>query len=265
LNIGRNAWIVKPGDALRGHGIKVMRDFASIVQLVSTKDSNWVCQKYIEEPQLCAGYKFDIRVWLLVTEVKPLKAFVYNDSHVRFAGNKYDQELVDLRECLHLTNGNIYEKQEGYHDVNEDLGTTCFSWNRGKYERWLQETYGGRIQSQAGMSSSLWDASIKPQIHKIASWTLGCIAHKLRKKTNAHHLYGLDLMVSMEDHNPRVWLLEVNSSPSLAAGENPVKSALVQKMLQDLVKVVVDLKEDPAASCGGWELLNQVPLGLPPP
>eukprot|EP00439_Symbiodinium_sp_Y106_P046286 s386_g5.t3 len=63
INGCRNAWIVKPSGKSRGRGIKVMRELDEIFRYCASDGFQWVCQKYIERPQLIHGYKFDIRQW----------------------------------------------------------------------------------------------------------------------------------------------------------------------------------------------------------
>ena len=48
----------------------------------------------------------------------------------------------------------------------------------------------------------------------------------------------------MVDEDLRVWLIEVNSSPSMDRG-TPVTSVLVEKVLTDLPKVIIDIPNAP--------------------
>jgi len=48
-----------------------------------------VCQQYISKPFLIDGFKFDLRVYVLVTSCDPLRVFLYEDGLGRFATIQY--------------------------------------------------------------------------------------------------------------------------------------------------------------------------------
>jgi len=53
-------------------------------------DNTFVVQKYIKQPALWQGHKYDFRIYVLVTSVvEPLSIFIYKDGLVRLASEKY--------------------------------------------------------------------------------------------------------------------------------------------------------------------------------
>lgn len=53
--------------------------------------SSYVIQEYITNPLLYKGYKFDIRVWILLRKTKKdgLQVYLYEKGYARLAGHKY--------------------------------------------------------------------------------------------------------------------------------------------------------------------------------
>ena len=75
---GHNAWILKPGGKSRGRGIEIFTSITELEQTIKeSRDCLWVTQKYIERPLLVIGKKFDIRVWVLLTSVEPLRIWLF--------------------------------------------------------------------------------------------------------------------------------------------------------------------------------------------
>ena len=73
-----------------------------------------IVQRYISNPMLIDGLKFDLRIYVLITCVQPLRVFLYNDGLVRFATEKFEPphegNLNDLYQ--HLTNYAINKNHE---------------------------------------------------------------------------------------------------------------------------------------------------------
>lgn len=50
---------------------------------------HFIVQEYLDKPFLLEGYKFDLRIYILVTTCDPLRIFLYNDGLVRMGTEKY--------------------------------------------------------------------------------------------------------------------------------------------------------------------------------
>ena len=91
-------WIMKPVGRSQGKGIFL---FNSLHQIAGWKRGNdiramrdvpvesYAAQKYILNPYLVGGKKFDMRIYVLVTSYSPLVAWLYRDGFSRFCITKY--------------------------------------------------------------------------------------------------------------------------------------------------------------------------------
>ena len=77
-------WIVKPANMSRGRGIYIIDD----VSEVSVDDLS-IISRYISNPLLINGHKFDLRIYVLVTSVDPLRIYVFKEGLARFASQVY--------------------------------------------------------------------------------------------------------------------------------------------------------------------------------
>lgn len=98
-----NLWIMKPVGLSRGRGIRVVDDISQVIYGEST-----VVQRYEHNPLLLNGYKFDLRLYVLVTSFNPLEAFVYEEGFARFTTAKYTLDPAALsNRFVHLTNSSV--------------------------------------------------------------------------------------------------------------------------------------------------------------
>jgi hypothetical protein len=50
-----------------------------------------ICQQYVSKPFLIDGFKFDLRIYILISSCDPLRIFVYKDGLARFATVQYSE------------------------------------------------------------------------------------------------------------------------------------------------------------------------------
>ena len=81
-------WIIKPPNLARGKGISVVDQFEKV-----PKTTQPICvQRYLLQPFLIDGRKFDLRVYVLVTSIDPLRIYVYEEGLARCISIHDDQD-----------------------------------------------------------------------------------------------------------------------------------------------------------------------------
>ena len=75
----------------------------------------------MHKPYLIDGFKFDLRIYVLVYGCDPLRVFVFREGLARFATEKYESPFKGNMEnmFMHLTNYAINKQSENF-EANED-------------------------------------------------------------------------------------------------------------------------------------------------
>ena len=51
-------------------------------------------QKYIHNPLLIKGMKWDMRIYVAIPQVRPMKIYLYSEGLVRFSSERYDKSQL---------------------------------------------------------------------------------------------------------------------------------------------------------------------------
>jgi len=98
-----NFWIMKPAAKSRGRGISLVNDLSQVIY-----GEPIVVQRYVKNPLLINGYKFDLRIYVVVTSVNPLEVFLYKEGFGRFSTMPFSLNPHDKNnKYIHLTNVSI--------------------------------------------------------------------------------------------------------------------------------------------------------------
>eukprot|EP01022_Parablepharisma_sp_SALTPOND_P014467 TRINITY_DN1966_c0_g1_i1.p1 TRINITY_DN1966_c0_g1~~TRINITY_DN1966_c0_g1_i1.p1 ORF type:complete len:661 (-),score=53.58 TRINITY_DN1966_c0_g1_i1:1643-3529(-) len=197
LNGSKNIWIVKPAGLSRGRGIKMFDNLKGIMEYAQCKDQQYVVQKYIENPMIIVGRKFDIRQWVLVSSWNPVTVWFYEECYIRFGAVEY--QLEDFaNKYMHLTNNSVTKHfQTPHQEIIEG-------------NMWDQEAFCEHLKHKYG--KDLFQEKLLPAMKKIVIWSLESAQDSVINRRNTVELFGYDFMVD-EDANP--WLIEINSSPAM--------------------------------------------------
>ena len=211
-----NIWIVKPVGKSRGKGIFLI-DNISDVPLNDT----FLVQKYLSSPLLLdEGYKFDMRIYCLVTSVNPLEMFLYKDGFARISNELYTMDISNMK--VHLTNAAIQNRTA-------------------KKSKNYEKIYGGSKISLDMLRTKLsrqynidFDYLIWPQVKDIIIKVFACCQNDIPYCPSTFEMFGFDVII---DRNYRCWLLEINSSPSLERS-NVLDDEIKIPLVKDIIKIV---------------------------
>ncbi len=187
----------------RGTGIKVVNKWNQI-----PKNSPLIVQRYIAKPHLINDTKYDLRIYVLMTSVNPLKIFLYDEGLVRFASNKYATNSSSLSDVyMHLTNYSINKNNSSY-TPNEDPEVR-------QGHKWTLASLWQHF-AEAGIDSKVVWERIKDMVIKtIVSAEhsmLPLVRGNFASRNCGYELFGFDVLL---DSSLKPWLIEVNISPSL--------------------------------------------------
>ena len=199
-------WLIKPKTGSLGEGIYIFEN------LTKTPDV-YLITKYISNPHLINKLKYDFRIYVLVTGLKPLKIYLYKEGMVRFATEEYNKDKNHLNELYrHLTNVHINEKNKKDYKKAKNADTDEGSkWSLKVYENYckLNNIDYNYIRKQMG------DISIKSLLSVVDQF-VDKIKENGTKDRNHFKLLGFDYLL---DENFKVYLLEINDRPSLLMGD----------------------------------------------
>jgi hypothetical protein len=72
----------------------IVTDDIEIIASRLEKYSSLVVSQYIDNPLLINGYKFDLRIYVGITSVYPLRVYIYEEGLARFATELYSNDLT---------------------------------------------------------------------------------------------------------------------------------------------------------------------------
>lgn len=196
-----NIWIMKPVALSRGRGISLVNDLSDVVY-----GEQVVIQEYVSNPLLLDGYKFDLRLYVLVTSFNPLEAFFYEDGFVRICTRQYhDGDLGDL--FVHLTNSSIQkENQEAISSSDNPINEAD-----GQEAGGTKMTLSYLWKRLEGMGADV--DKVRRDIDEVILKSLMCGEDHIPFQVNSFDLLGYDILL---DASFRPWLIEINASPSMA-------------------------------------------------
>ncbi|KAJ3388505.1 Tubulin polyglutamylase ttll6 [Entophlyctis sp. JEL0112] len=250
MKVRRNqTFISKPDHGCQGKGIFL---FKSLKAISPHKDTKMIVQTYLNKPCLIDSFKFDLRVYVLVTSVNPLRIFVHRDGLARFATSRYtdpttagrDSNLNDV--CMHLTNYAINKHSENFDFSNSDDSGS----KRSIASVFNRLVARGSLKDPEELWRKIHDAVVKtcimvqPQLAMIIKACFPNSDGKLDADSASRKLHyfgsqcfeilGFDIFL---DRKLKPWVLEVNHSPSFTC-DSSLDLEVKRKVILDTLNLL---------------------------
>lgn len=223
--------IFKPDGSACGDGIAVcLREADMARALETTKAEQAVVQRYLQDPMLLDGLKFDLRLYLLVLGVgEAARAWLCSEGLVRVCSEPYAPADSSNKHKAnsHLTNYSIskYEAAFSHADTPHD-GSQGSKRALSATLQYLQRSAGvdpaavwARLKELAGTVAGAMAMAAAGQVSAVPQAGLlekfeGIEPAKLaRAQQHGFHIIGVDVLL---DSAGMPHLLELNNNPSMA-------------------------------------------------
>jgi tubulin polyglutamylase TTLL1 len=219
-------WIVKPAARSQGKGIFIMTKYSQSKQLSAVlfkqdvlNKENFVVSKYIDNPMLIGGKKFDLRLYVLVTNYKPLKVWKSSKAFARFCSENYCKDDCDEESLFsHLTNVSYQIKSDKYNNVHGG------KWSYSNFLLFIEINYGRKKFQK-----------MVEEIDYLIISSLKSVQSVIFNDKHCFEMYGYDVLI---DANLKPWLIEINASPSLS--DTTVEDKAMKKaLINDVFNIVM--------------------------
>ncbi|XP_041627308.1 inactive polyglycylase TTLL10 isoform X12 [Vulpes lagopus] len=233
-------WICKPTASNQGKGIFLLRNQEEVaalqVKAQSIEDDPIyrkmpfrapqarVAQRYIQNPLLLDGKKFDVRSYLLIACAMPYMVF-FGHGYARLTLSLYDPHSSDL--SGHLTNQFMQKKSPLYVLLKED---TVWSMDR------LNRHINDKFRKTKGLPRDWVFTTFTKRMQQIMVHCFQAVKAKLHCKLGYFDLIGCDFLI---DENFKVWLLEMNSNPALHTNCEVLKEVIPGVIVETLGEALV--------------------------
>jgi tubulin polyglutamylase TTLL6/13 len=213
----------------------------------------------MHKPYLIDNLKFDMRIYVLVYGVDPLRLFVFREGLARFATEEYTGPYRNNLDNLfmHLTNYAINKNAENF-EANEDSDDDDTGHKRSASS--VLRTIAELEKDNGVTVDKLW-----AQIDDIAAKTLisaqPLLSHTFRsthpddlENSMCFELLGIDIFI---DENVKPWLIEVNSLASFATDSPLDKRIKFDVVYETLAMLKMDPKRKKKAKKDKAEQFNR--------
>lgn len=214
-------WICKRSNLSGGQGIRVM-------QGCETLDNNFegVVQRYVHNPRLLEGRKFNLRTFIVFPTMNPQQALLWHDALVFIAPRPFSLHADSLDDVgMHIANL-LASGQHPNRVSLQEIRSNVMPLNELIEAHHFDQTQAAVIRENL---KRLADAVVKTMEHG------GIFEHQGSSGAYAPKFIGLDIIL---DDQLTAWLLELERYPGVG-GVFPDSKAINDRFKQDYMKFLL--------------------------
>jgi len=219
-----NLWMYKPNNKDKGRGVKILKNFKKI------PNDKAIITKYISNPFLIEGKKFDIRLYVVITSFNPLKIYLNNEGIIRIASEKFSLSVTEIENpFIHLTNFAINEKNIKF-NMNDKENFNSNIWNFSMFKNYLAKqninfkTIYDKIKDIIIKSFLSFDQIYINKIEKL----------EINDK-KVFQLFGIDIMLN---ENLKPFLIEINGRIPNLVSKNKLDEEIKNELITDILNLI---------------------------
>jgi hypothetical protein len=178
-----------------------------------------IIQKYLDNPFLYKGRKFDIRCFVLVDS--NLNVYFCKEGHLKGSSEFYN--LNETNKFIHITNYSFQKKSSKFEkfEIGNEISYKDFK----------------KFLLKEGIPIAKFDNMIN-QMKFLIKLSFKSVRDKLIKinPVLCFEIFGYDFII---DNDFKPWILEINDNPGLGIS-SPVIEKLVPRMMDDAFRLTID-------------------------
>ena len=223
-------FILKPEASCQGRGIFLIQHAEEV-----PTNEHYVAQRYMLRPHLIDGLKYDLRIYVLLAGIDPMRIFIHKEGLARFSTEPYVLPTKKNKEnmCVHLTNYAINKFNANFQQ-NENLDQKDVGHKRSQDAIW------DHMRENGEDVELLWD-EIKKMVIKTICSAQPIISHHYKScqpddyyQHMCFEILGFDFLIS---NKMKPMLLEINHTPSFSC-DSPLDRDVKARVIHDSLQIM---------------------------